>query len=92
MGSPVNRVKMMGQWASISLYEDRSLPWRERARNAWKHAIFRTVLAATDVVFYFFRFRQWLGIGGGMEDEVEARMKDMAKDFGVELQHDVFEG
>jgi len=92
MGSPVNRVKMMGNWASASLYEDPSLPWRERMRNAWRHAVFRTVLAASDVVFYFFRLRQWLGVGGGLEDEMEATMKTVAKDFGVELQHHVFEG
>jgi len=82
----------MGEWASRSLFEDRTLPWRERLHNAWQHAIFKTVLFGTDVLFYFFKIRQWLGVGGGMEDEVEARMKDMAKDFGVELQHEVFEG
>lgn len=82
----------MGEWASRSLYQDPNLPWTERMHNAYRHAIFKTVLFGTDVVFYFFKFRQWLNLGGGMEDEVEARMKDMAKDFGVELQHDVFEG
>ncbi|KAK0613152.1 ABC1 family-domain-containing protein [Bombardia bombarda] len=92
MGSPVNRVKMMGEWASRSLFEDRNLPLRERLANMWQHAVFKAVLTLTDVAFYFFKIRQWLGRGGGMEDEVEARMKDMAKDFGVELQHDLFEG
>ncbi|KAI1456793.1 ABC1-domain-containing protein [Annulohypoxylon moriforme] len=92
MGSPVNRVKMMGNWASRSLFQDPNLPWRERITNMWQHLLFKTVLFATDVAFYTFKFRQWLGWGGGMEDEVEARMRDMAKDFGVELQHEVFEG
>ncbi|KAI1079670.1 ABC1-domain-containing protein [Whalleya microplaca] len=92
MGSPVNRVKMMGNWASRSLFQDPNLPWRERAMNAWRHLLFKTVLLATDVAFYTFKLRQWLGWGGGFEDEVEARMKDMAKDFGVDLQHEVFEG
>ncbi|KAF3007010.1 hypothetical protein E8E14_008779 [Neopestalotiopsis sp. 37M] len=92
MGSPVNRIKMMGNWASRSLYEDPNLPWAERMANVWRHMLFKTVLLATDVAFYTFKLRQWLGLGGGMEDEVEARMKDMAKDFGVELQHEVFEG
>ena len=86
LGSPVNRVKMMGEWASRSLFEDRSLPWHQRLENMWRHVLFKTVMFGTDVVFYFFRIRQILGIGGGMEDEVEARMKGMAKDFGVELQ------
>ncbi|KAI1391924.1 ABC1-domain-containing protein [Hypoxylon trugodes] len=92
MGSPINRVKIMGNWASRSLFQDPNLPWRERMTNAWRHLLFRTVLFATDVAFYTFKVRQWLGLGGGMEDEVEARMKTMAKDFGVELQHEVFEG
>jgi aarF domain-containing kinase len=92
LGSPVNRVKMMGNWASRSLFEARDLPWQDRLQNAWRHLLFKTVLVGTDVLFYFFKVRQWLGKGGGMEDEVEARMKDMAKEYGVELQHDVFEG
>ncbi|KAL7621584.1 hypothetical protein AAE478_008909 [Parahypoxylon ruwenzoriense] len=92
LGSPVNRVKMMGNWASRSLFQDRNLPWRERMANMWRHLLFKTFLFATDVAFYTFKLRQWLGWGGGMEDEVEARMKDMAKDFGVELQHEIFEG
>lgn len=92
MGSPVNRVKMMGEWASKSLFMDPSLPWQERLRNRWRHLLFKTVLWGTDVVFYFFRIRQWLGLGGGMEDEVEKQMAGMAKEMGVELQHGVFEG
>lgn len=92
MGSPVNRIKMMGNWASRSLFEDRNLPWSERVANMWRHMLFKTVLLATDVAFYTYKVRQWLGLGGGMEDEVEARMKEMAKDFGVELQHEIFEG
>lgn len=92
LGSPVNRIKMMGEWASRSLYMDPNLPWTERVNFAWRHLLFKTVLLATDIAFYTFKFRQWLGLGGGMEDEVEARMRDVAKDFGVELQHEVFEG
>lgn len=92
MGSPVNRIKMMGEWASRSLFQDPNLPWPERASNAWRHVLFKTVMVASDILFYFFKVRQILGFGGGMEDEMEARMKDMAKEFGVELQHEVFEG
>ncbi|KAB5547102.1 ABC1 family-domain-containing protein [Coniochaeta sp. 2T2.1] len=92
LGSPVNRVKMMGNWASRSLFEARDLPLPDRLRNMWRHLLFKTVLLGTDVLFYFYKVRQWLGKGGGMEDEVEAHMAQMAKEFGVELQHDLFEG
>ncbi|AEO54934.1 hypothetical protein MYCTH_2298150 [Thermothelomyces thermophilus ATCC 42464] len=92
MGSPVNRVKMMGEWASRSMFQDPNLPLRQRVINIWEHLLFKAVLFMSDVAFYFFRLKQLLGRGGGMEDEVEARLKSVAKDFGVELQHDVFEG
>ncbi|KAM0193939.1 hypothetical protein ACHAPI_007368 [Fusarium lateritium] len=92
LGSPVNRVKMMGEWASRSLFEDPQLPLSQRLQNRWRHVIFKTVMVASDVVFYVFKLRQWLGLGGGMEDEMEKRMKEVAQDFGVELQHDVFDG
>lgn len=92
MGSPVNRVKMMGNWASLSLVQDPSLSWKERAANACRHVLFRAVLLGTDFAFYWARIRQWLGLGMGFEDEMEARMKDVAKDFGVDLQHNVFDG
>ncbi|KAH9883650.1 ABC1 family-domain-containing protein [Xylariomycetidae sp. FL2044] len=92
MGAPVNRVKRMGNWASRSLFQDPDLPLKERFKYIWRHVLFKTVLFATDIAFYGFKIRQFLGFGGNMEDEVEARMKDMAKDFGVELQHEVFEG
>lgn len=92
LGSPVNRLKIMGEWASKSLFQDPNLPWRRRASNAWRHLIFKAVMTATDVAFYLFKLRQWVGLGGGMEDEMEARMKDMAQDYGIELQQEVFDG
>lgn len=92
MGSPVNRVKRMGRWASASLYEDRAQPWRERLTNMWRHVVFSTVMAVSDAVFYFYRIRQMFGGRRGLEDEIEAHMKGMAKEYGVELQHEVFDG
>ncbi|KAF7539351.1 hypothetical protein G7Z17_g12443 [Cylindrodendrum hubeiense] len=92
LGSPVNRVKKLGEWASRSLFEDPNVPWRLRLQNRWRHVLFKTVMAVSDIAFYIFKLRQWLGVGGGMEDEMEKRMKDVAQDFGIELQHEVFEG
>ncbi|KAK4660574.1 hypothetical protein QC762_120230 [Podospora pseudocomata] len=92
MGSPVNRIKIMGVWASRSLWQDKGLGWRERVGNAWRHLLFKGVLWASDAVWWFFRVKQLLGRGGGMEDEVEVKMREMAREMGIELQHDVFAG
>ena len=45
MGSPVNRIKLMGEWASRSTFQDPDRPLRERAANAWRHLIFKSVMA-----------------------------------------------
>ncbi|KAJ5967931.1 hypothetical protein N7501_004179 [Penicillium viridicatum] len=92
LGSPVNRVKITGIWASRALIESPDLPLAEKIRNIGRHFIFRMVLFSTDIFFYFTKVRQFLHLGGGMEDDIEAQMQNMAKDIGVELNHSVFEG
>jgi aarF domain-containing kinase len=93
LGSPVNRIKMTGSWASRSFVDSKDLTFSERFVNAWRHLIFRVVLLSSDLVFYTSKIRQWFGFGGGMEDDIEKQMRFIAKDqFGVELQHSVFDG
>lgn len=92
LGSPVNRIKITGNWASRSLVDSPDLPLSEKAKNLGRHLIFKLVMFSSDVVFYTSKFRQFLGLGGGMEDDMEAQMKNIAKDFGIELNHGVFDG
>lgn len=111
LGSPVNRVKITGQWASRALTEDPNLTWSERWRNYGSHILFRVVLLSSDAVFYYSKVRQWFGVGKGMDDDIEVAMRGMAKvsfsylilllrwtnrvrlqDYGIEMQHGVFEG
>ncbi|KAK2875072.1 hypothetical protein FQN49_001812 [Arthroderma sp. PD_2] len=92
LGSPVNRIKITGTWASRALIESPDLSLSEKIRNYGRHIIFKCVLFTSDIVFYFTKIRQLLGLGGGMEDEIEAQMQNMAKDMGVDLSQPVFEG
>jgi aarF domain-containing kinase len=92
LGSPVNRVKITGLWASRALAESKDLGLGERWTNWVRHLRFRVVLLLSDGVFWWSRIRQLIGVGRGMEDDIEERMRLMAKDFGVELNHGVFEG
>ncbi|KAI5303267.1 hypothetical protein KEM56_007733 [Ascosphaera pollenicola] len=92
LGSPVNRVKKIGLWASKALTETSDLPRLERFGNWWKHLYFRLVLVWLDVAYWVTRIRQLCGIGGGMEDEIELQMQRVARDMGFELQHNLFEG
>ncbi|EMC97784.1 hypothetical protein BAUCODRAFT_31777 [Baudoinia panamericana UAMH 10762] len=92
LGSPVNRLKITGMWASRALAENKEMTLRERLREYGRHVVFRLVLLSTDAVFYWAKIRQALGIGRGMDDELEEEMRKMAHGMGVELQHGVFEG
>lgn len=92
LGSPVNRIKITGNWASRSLVDSPDLPFGEKAKNFGRHMIFKFVIFSSDVVFYTSKIKQLLGLGGGMEDDMEAQMKHIAKDFGFELNHRVFDG
>jgi len=93
LGSPVNRIKMTGAWASRSLVDSPDLSFEERIRNGWRHLLFMFVLLGSDVVFWTSKVRQFFGWGMGIEDDIERQMRFIAKDqFGVELQHGVFDG
>lgn len=93
LGSPVNRIKITSLWASRALVESPDLTLREKATNLGRHLVFRLVLLSSDFVFYASKLKQFFGLGGGMEDEMEAHMRGIAKDtFGLELNHSVFEG
>ena len=92
LGSPVNRIKITGTWASRALAESRDLPFGERVANYGRHLIFKLALLSTDLVWWWARIRQILGLGGGMDEEIEHQMRNVAKGMGFKLQHGVFEG
>ena len=92
LGSPVNRIKITGNWASRSLVDSPDLSYREKFQNLGRHILFKFVILGSDLYFYAAKIKQVLGMGGGMEDDLEVQMKKVAKGFGFELNHGVFEG
>lgn len=79
LGSPVNRIKITGMWASRALTEAPELDWKQRWGHYASHIYFRTVLLGTDFIFLYSKIRQWLGLGKGMDDDIEQQMAQMAK-------------
>ncbi|KAF8063508.1 ABC1 family-domain-containing protein [Lyophyllum atratum] len=98
-GSPVNRIKITGYWASRSLAQDPNLSITQRLREYWHHLIFRGVMLSLDFVFWKNKISGWirerLGLrpGVGFEDELEQSMRGFAKsNLGVEVAPDAFVG
>lgn len=79
LGSPVNRIKITGTWASRALVEQEGMTFGERWREYGRHLVFRMVLVGSDAVWWWSRARQWFGLGKGMDDDIEAGMRNMAK-------------
>ncbi|KAL2418139.1 ABC1 family protein lscO [Exophiala dermatitidis] len=92
LGSPVNRIKITGIWASRALAEDRQLSFAERWKYLGSHILFKLVLFASDVYFWWSKLKQVLGRGKGMDDDMEEQMRRVARDYGIEMNHSVFEG
>ncbi|KAG6846184.1 hypothetical protein H0H93_015550 [Arthromyces matolae] len=98
-GSPVNRIKITGFWASKSLTQAPNLSLTQRLREWWHYFIFRSVMFHLDLMFWknkvFLWIRRHLGLrpGVGFEDEMERTMRGFAKsNLGVDPGPSAFEG
>ncbi|KAF9466710.1 atypical/ABC1/ABC1-B protein kinase [Collybia nuda] len=99
LGSPVNRIKITGFWASRSLSQIPNISFTQRAREYWHHLIFRGIMLSLDIAFWKSRLTQWvrglLGLrpGFGFEDEMERSMRGFAKaNLGVDVAPGAFAG
>ncbi|KAJ4486702.1 ABC1 family-domain-containing protein [Lentinula edodes] len=97
-GAPVNRVKIIGLWASNSLTRLPNLTIGERLREYVNDIVFRSVLLSLDLAFWTTRLRQRIfamfGLkSGSFEDELEKAMRGMMKSsVGVEVGATAFSG
>ncbi|KAI0821036.1 ABC1-domain-containing protein [Irpex lacteus] len=97
-GSPVNRIRITGSWASRSLTRNPNLTPQQRFREYISYVKFLFATLTIDAAFQFTRIKQWVrGVFGltsvGFEDELERTMKGFAKsNFGVEISDSAFQG
>lgn len=98
LGSPVNRIKITGYWASCSLTTSLNLTFRQQVKEFWRDIAFRAIMFSIDLAFWTSKLRQWVkSISGrnseGFEDELERHMRSVAKNmFGVDVAPGVFTG
>ncbi|KDQ58912.1 hypothetical protein JAAARDRAFT_128013 [Jaapia argillacea MUCL 33604] len=91
LGSPVNRIKITGYWASRSLTTTPNLTFSERVREYWHYLRFRSIMFSLDLAFWLSGCRAWvrrrLGYKAeGFEDELERTMAGFAmNNFGVDI-------
>ncbi|CCX10016.1 ABC1 domain protein [Pyronema domesticum] len=90
-GAPVNRLKVIANWASYALTRDMEQAglrrtWKEQVKAWWGHMVFKVVVFGLDLGFWWGRVKQRLLGGVGFEEGLEQRLRQVAKrEFGVEL-------
>ncbi|KIJ54125.1 hypothetical protein M422DRAFT_25091 [Sphaerobolus stellatus SS14] len=94
LGSPVNRVKIIGQWASRSLATAPYLSLSQRMLGYWHHMTYVIVMFSIDVLFWVSKVKQWVrhGRSASFEDELEQEMRRFSKELGIELGDNAFLG
>ncbi|KAF9530080.1 ABC1 family-domain-containing protein [Crepidotus variabilis] len=58
-GSPVNRIKITGYWASKSQMYNPLLTFPQQLKELYHHIVFRTVMFSLDLAFYRSRAHTW---------------------------------
>ncbi|KAK9483313.1 ABC1 family-domain-containing protein [Lipomyces starkeyi] len=93
MGSPVNRIKILANWASRSLAMLPNLTFRQRVKAWTNHFVFKFIVGLSDIGFWVTKIRQIVlrRENEGFEDLLERQMKGIAKkNFGIQIQDDAF--
>ncbi|KAK9244791.1 ABC1 family-domain-containing protein [Lipomyces tetrasporus] len=93
MGSPVNRIKILANWASRSLAMLPNLTFRQRVMAWTNHLVFKFVVGLSDIGFWVTKIRQIVlrRDNEGFEDLLERQMKGIAKkNFGIQIQDEAF--
>jgi aarF domain-containing kinase len=92
LGAPVNRLKIIANWASYSLTRGLAEAGlrqsaKERVEGWLKHLVFKLVVFGLDAAFWWTRVGQKVFGGVGFEEGLEEQMRIVAKrEFGIELQ------
>jgi aarF domain-containing kinase len=98
LGSPVNRIKITGYWASRSLTSNPNLTFPQRFKEYWYYVVFRGVMFSLDIAFWTNQVRGWVRkmmglMTEGFEDELERSMRGFAKSsLGVDVATNAFDG
>ena len=94
LGSPVNRVKIIGLAAADAIPRSPGLSLGDRVKERFHEGIFYTVMASTDAAFWLSRAWRWT-IGSGednFEDELDRQMREMAKtQYGIDINRAVYD-
>jgi aarF domain-containing kinase len=94
LGSPVNRIKIIGHAAADAIPRSPNLNFTGRVKERFHEGVFYTVMASIDAAFWLNHSWKWVtGSGDGrFEDELDRQMREIAKtQYGIEIDPAVYD-
>jgi aarF domain-containing kinase len=94
LGSPVNRIKIIGLAAADAIPRSPELSFGDRVKEWFHEGIFYTVMASIDAAFWLNHTWRWIRGSGedNFEDELDRQMREIAKtQYGIEIDPAVYD-
>ncbi|KAI0245804.1 ABC1 family-domain-containing protein [Lactifluus subvellereus] len=95
LGSPVNRIKIIGLAAADAIPRSEDLSFSDRVKERFHEGVFYTVMASIDGAFWLGHAWKWI-TGSAVdtfEDELDRQMREVAKtQYGIDIDPSAYDG
>lgn len=94
LGSPVNRIKIIGLAAADAIPRSPDLNFAGRVKERFHEGVFYTVMASIDAAFWLDHTWKWITGSGDnhFEDELDRQMREIAKtQYGIDIDPAVYD-
>ncbi|KAI0252792.1 ABC1 family-domain-containing protein [Lactifluus subvellereus] len=95
LGSPVNRIKIIGLTAADAIARSEDLSFSGRVRERFHEGVFYTVMASIDAAFWLSHAWKWItgSVVDTFEDELDRQMREVAKtQYGIDIDPSAYDG
>ena len=94
LGSPVNRIKIIGHAAADAIPRSPGLNFAGRVKERFHEGVFYTVMVSIDAVFWLNHTWKWIAGSGDnhFEDELDRQMREIAKtQYGIDIDPAIYD-
>ncbi len=94
LGSPVNRIKIIGHAAADAIPRLPDLSFTRRMKERFHEGVFYTVMASIDTAFWLNHTWKWItgSADSHFEDELDRQMREIAKtQYGIDIDPAVYD-
>ena len=94
LGSPVNRIKIIGRAAADAIPRSEDLGFCGRVKERFYKGVFHTVMTSIDAAFWLSHTRKRItgSADDSFEDELDRQMREVAKtQYGIDIDPSAYD-